>query len=239
MDNTTAWAVVTAALGASLLTVFGTWWLDVRRNVRVSQRSDRGQLVAACNEMVSSAMGLMLRTGILAEAGILLSGPTAGLDIVMHIRKPLDPVELGDWLNSDLRQMLSAQALVWQFGDEGLIRQAAKAVEAAAALTETMSIAASIEPGKDADWNERLASWLQRFRQAQRDTKKVAEREQKARVLGRECRVLADIMRRKLGVDDAAALLRAFPVTDSETAAQGSADGHGAGRETGVSRERS
>src|ERR1035438_2662887 len=118
MDNATAWAVVAAALGASFLTVVGTWWLDVRRDVRARRRADREQLISACNELVSSAMGLMLRTGILAEAAILRSGLTEGLDIAMHHRKPIDPVELGDWLNSDVRQMLSSQAVVWQLGDE-------------------------------------------------------------------------------------------------------------------------
>ncbi len=220
MDNATAWAVVAAALGASFLTVVGTWWLDVRRDVRARRRADREQLISACNELVSSAMGLMLRTGILAEAAILRSGLTDGLDIAMHHRKPIDPVELGDWLNSDVRQMLSSQAVVWQLGDEGLIRQAAKVVEAGAALTEAMSIAVSVEPGKDADWNGRVIAWAQRFRQAQRDPEKIAERNRKSRVLGREARVLADMMRRKLGIDDAAALLRAFPVPDPDVVAE-------------------
>lgn len=97
-DAGTAWAVVAAALGASLLTSLGAWWLESRRTPAAQRESRRAALVEACVQLFGGAFRLSHSANSTHETLIQRSGLSDRVDVLLHQRKPLDYLELGDCL---------------------------------------------------------------------------------------------------------------------------------------------
>ena len=146
-----AWAVVAAALGSATLTIAGTFWLEQWRLGRAGKAAHNDRLREACVQMGAHAHALSfaLRAHTLYLTAILRSGIGEGLDIVLHHRKPVDPMELADWLAVDLKPMLEAQCLIEAAAGEELVRAAADLVLAAMAVLEKASSATSGSAGPD------------------------------------------------------------------------------------------
>ncbi len=89
--------------------------------------------------MGAHALSFALRAHTLYLTAILRSGIGEGMDIVLHHRKPVDPMELADWLAVDLKPMLEAQSLIEATAGEELVRAAADLVLAAMAVLEKAS----------------------------------------------------------------------------------------------------
>lgn len=110
------WIPVVAALGASALTGLVAFGLDdVRaRRERRERLKERRQLAYA--EMISHAAALALAAGSMSLTAKLRSGLVEGMDIVFRHRKPIDPLDLHDWLMKELGPMLDAMAEIWVVG---------------------------------------------------------------------------------------------------------------------------
>lgn len=155
-----AWAVVAAALGSATLTIAGTFWLEQWRLGRAGKATHHDRLREACVQMGAHALSFALRAQTLYLTAILRSGIGEGLDIVLHHRKPVDPMELADWLAVDLKPMLEAQCLIEATAGEELVRAAADLVLAAMAVLEKASSATSSSAGPDASSADFRLSFL-------------------------------------------------------------------------------
>ncbi len=221
-----AWAVVTAALGASLLTTVGTYWIEHWRAARAERRTEQDRLRQACGQLDAGASAFVLRCTALYQTTILRSGITEGLDIALHHRKPTDPMELADWLGKDLGPMLAAQSVIKLSGNEELMRSAADVVLAA---MEVLGKASEVAGRRELDPSERgggtVGRWLRGLVPLHSDPAVEAAIQEATRLLGRQMCRFARVTREHLGVNDPEAVIRAFPghfadAGGSSTAAQ-------------------
>lgn len=129
-----AWVAVIAALGSSLLTGLATfgvsWWTDRRRAVA----RKHNELAAAVGELLASSEALTHRFSTIMATGIQRSGIGEGVDQLLRLRKPLDPLELWDWVAPDFRSMSNALSRLWLVGDRELVVLANQVVAQCAGL---------------------------------------------------------------------------------------------------------
>lgn len=110
------WIPVIAALGASALTGLVTLGLDERRARRQRCEGLTDRRVHAYSRMISHAASFTLAAGAMHFTAQVRSGLTEALDIVLHHRKPVEPLDLHDWLMRELGPMLDAMAEIWVVG---------------------------------------------------------------------------------------------------------------------------
>lgn len=122
---TSAWAVVIAALGASLLTSLGSYWVVRFQERRRSQASEFDALYRAVRELLTRSMAIGLRAEAMRNAIKFRSGLMEGVDIVLlRLRKPVDALEIYDWQAPDLVPLNAALNEVWIRWDQEGIRLA-------------------------------------------------------------------------------------------------------------------
>jgi hypothetical protein len=213
-----AWAVVAAALGSAALTIAGTFWLEQWRLRRAAKSADTDRLREACVQMGGHALSFALRAHALYLTAVVRSGIGEGLDVVLYHRKPLDPMELADWLAVDLKPMLEAQSLIEITAGEELVRAASGLVLAVMGVLEKASSVTSGSPGPGASLWARLAARFQALVPLRRDPEVEKAIQQAVRELGRELRKFARVTRERLGVNDPDVVIRAFPELFAEAA---------------------
>jgi hypothetical protein len=223
-NSSAAWAVVAAALGAAVLTSAGAFGLEQVRERRIETRQRKADLRRACGELIACAQRLTHRSGFLNLTVYSRSGFSESLDIAMHHRKPIDLLELGDYLDRDFGPMLRAQSTIWMIGDEELISGATRVILAAGdVIAKSAALPPDAIPDDDPGAATLIAQRLKSFRSLKKDPAVEAARIESIRELGRSCWLFGQITRKRLGmdVDD---LLRAFPAftTDVNPAAGGS-----------------
>jgi hypothetical protein len=212
-DASTAWAVVAAALGSSLVTVGGYTLRDWLHDGRRQRAGQTDELKSACMALMSSAYRLVHRTSVIRLAMHLRSGLSEGIDIATRQRKPIDPIEHGEYMLQDMNPMLEAQARVWLLGDEELIRGASDIILAGSKVIET---ATALPPDRrppplGTPWFEKAAASLRKLKPLTRDEQLEASYQDSVRALGRSCWLFGEVMRRRIGSEDVEALIRAFP----------------------------
>lgn len=206
-----AWAVLAAALGASALTSLGAGYLDRRRAKREEKRARLETLQQSCERFVGAALRLAQRSGALFQTMHVRSGFTESLDIVLHHRKPVDPLELTDWIIQDIGPMLEAQSIIWFLGSDQLIKEASDALVAAGEVVGAsthLSEEQRIKPIRS--WRD-LSEIKRRLTPLKIDPESESARNMAVINLGRSLRRFAATMRTELGTADPGALLRRFP----------------------------
>jgi hypothetical protein len=115
---TNYWVPVIAALGASALTGLIAFGLDALRAHRDNTERLTERRARAYSQMLSHAAAFALAVGAMHLTAQLRSGFTEGLDVTLHHRKPVDPLELHDWLMRELGPMLEALSEIWVVGTQ-------------------------------------------------------------------------------------------------------------------------
>ncbi|WP_433448939.1 hypothetical protein ACQPXS_10045 [Streptomyces sp. CA-142005] len=121
---TDAQVALTAALGASFLTAMGSWgvvWFQERLR---GKASDRDALHAAVLELLTRSLAVATRAQAMGETMRLRSGLSEGLDVAVRLRKPVDPLELHDWVAQDLQPLHAALSQLWTRCDQEGVRLA-------------------------------------------------------------------------------------------------------------------
>ncbi|MHB8319012.1 MAG: hypothetical protein ACYDEP_07285 [Acidimicrobiales bacterium] len=206
-----AWAVVAAALGSATLTIAGTFWLEQWRLGQAGKAARDDRLREACVQMGAHALQFALRAQALYLTAVFRSGIGEGLDIVLYHRRPIDPMELADWLAVDFRPMLEAQSLIEVTAGEELVRAAADLILAATTVLERSSNATSTSAGPGASLRHRIANGFQTLVPLRRDPEVEGAIQEAVRELGRELHEFARVTRERLGVNHPDAVIRAFP----------------------------
>ena len=131
------WAPVVAALGSSLLTGitgFGVIWWQQRKRDAASARSAKGE---AYHQMIAHSLSFTIRARTLRDAMRTRSGLGEGLDVVLRIRAPLDPLALHDWFAEGFEPMNQAWSKIEVVGSPAAVRTATKLIDACADIVST------------------------------------------------------------------------------------------------------
>jgi hypothetical protein len=90
--------VLAAALGSSALTGLAPLGVTWYRDWRQGKADDKAALHGAIMEILSRSMAVATRAQAMGQMMKVRSGLIEGLDIALHHRKPVDALELHDWL---------------------------------------------------------------------------------------------------------------------------------------------
>lgn len=121
---TSAEVAITAALGASFLTGFASLGVVWVRELLRRRTANRAALHAAMVELLNRSLAFAARARAVGDTMRLRSGLTEGLDVTLHHRKPVDPLELHDWMAQDLAPLITALSEIWTRCDQEGIRLA-------------------------------------------------------------------------------------------------------------------
>jgi hypothetical protein len=124
------WAPVVAALGTGLLGFGGIWYQQHRRD----KAEALARKVAAYHQLSTHSLGFMMRVTTLRQTVQVRSGLSEGLDVVMRIRKPLDPLELHDWIAQDFLAIGQAWSMIQMSGSPESVRAATTVFDACGGL---------------------------------------------------------------------------------------------------------
>lgn len=189
---TQVWAVVTAALGAALLTSLGSLGVVRLQEWLRGKASDGDALHRAVLEVLSRSMAVAFRGQTIGQAMKVRSGLGEGLDIMLHIRKPLDHMQFHDWLAQDVVPLNTALAEIWTRWDQEGVRLANEVVDKCLNL---MSAYTALQPV--ASGRERVRQWTV----GERCTPEMlAENERALKDLALARKRLADYARAVLGL---------------------------------------
>jgi len=194
------WIPVVAALGASLFTgaaSLGVAWMQARWRA-AQERSQR--LAAACSDVLSASMLVANRIRVLNGTIQVRSGLTEGMDVALHHRRPVDPMELYDWLAQDQTALHKAVSEVWLRGGPAVSTIASDIELQCAKLLE---LGVSV-PGQ--------RTFFQNLRGVKRDEAFVTSWLQEVTLLGQLRRRFLQAAQETLG-DEAASIPRIVPTT--------------------------
>jgi hypothetical protein len=210
--TSTEWAVVIASASASILTTLGARWLDGSRAKRQAEVAREDELKNACVQIISGAFRVSQKAGALRTAMIHRSGLTEGLDVLLHIRKPADPLEIHDYLLAELSPVLDAQSVLWLSGNETLMRSAGDVILAIAEVIEKSTALPNDRlPDPSASHFEHLKVSLRGLIPSTGGGQEEVLRQESVKRLALACAKFGEVMRQTLGVDDVGAILKAFP----------------------------
>ncbi len=184
----TIWVPVVAALGASLLTIIGTFGLQAYRDGGAKQDQRRLERRDAYAQLLATSMTVAYLGGVHHLAMQLRSGLGEGIDIALRIRRPLDPFELGELNLRYLQPLNEAWAHIWAIGSPDAVKAGNSVVDKCAAYFGVVS-----ELGK-----ARTGPWA-RFRSSKWTPEQVRKQEAALRELAVARKELAEVTRRELG----------------------------------------
>jgi len=149
MPLTSAEVATIAALGSSALTGLASLGVVAYREWRRGKAHDRDDLRTAIGELLSRSMAVSYRAITMGQTMKTRSGLKEGLDIVFHHRKPVDPMELHDWMAQDLVPLHAALDQIWTRWDQEGIRLAndvvGKCVEVLGVSTATTPVGTGLD----------------------------------------------------------------------------------------------
>ncbi len=135
MTDSTIWAPVAAALGASLLTgllLFGVekWRAHLGENSAKQERRAR----AYASLLSASAVILISTAGGLRLARKTRTGVAEGVAVTTRMRKLMDPLEFTDWIRRDTMPLFEAWAEIWVIGTPNAVDAANDIVSRCASI---------------------------------------------------------------------------------------------------------
>ncbi len=120
----TAELTVVAALGASALTGLASLWIVAFQEWRRGKASNQDALRAATGELLARSLAITLRAETIASTVRQRSRIAERLYVVMHNRKPVDLLELHDWIAQDWAPLNAALSELWTRSDQEGVRLA-------------------------------------------------------------------------------------------------------------------
>lgn len=133
----TTWVpVVVSGLGSSALTgtfAFGGIWWQQRRHDRAAATQDKS---AAYHQFIARSLAFSARAQTLRNVMQTRSGLKEGVDVVFGLRRPVDLLELHDWLAKDFQPVNDAWSKIQMIGSAEAIEAATELLDACGDLIE-------------------------------------------------------------------------------------------------------
>jgi hypothetical protein len=185
MSNT--WPVIVAALGSAFLASLGSLGVTEWAHRRQADRDAAAAQARACSLLLSNSLNLALKFRALIDTMRFRSGLAEGLSVALHIRRPLDPMTLHDWIAQDWAPFLTALSDTWTGASPEVVTSANRLVAACNELGEALTMEAPTRAGARArgavfgpDMTAALAKWeagLRHLGDARHDFALVVRRE--------------------------------------------------------------
>jgi len=96
-----------------------------------SQTELRRERKAAYTELLTASMAIVQTASIMRLVMMTRSGLKEGVDIVMRLRKPVDPFEMGGWLRKDWDPLFAAWSHIWAIGSPEAVAKANRLLDTA------------------------------------------------------------------------------------------------------------
>jgi hypothetical protein len=152
MDLMSIWAPVVAALGASVLTLFGSFGLSEHQS-RVRERAHRVQeRSAAYGALLAKSLDLVMRVQATDALMRLRSGVGDSAAIGFHVER-FSITNYIDWIDRAFRPMYEAWSQVWAVGSQDAVNAANLLVMASNDLVRT-----SMAPDQKSGWLRSVVS---------------------------------------------------------------------------------
>jgi hypothetical protein len=226
--TSTAWAVVAASVSASVFSFAGAFWLDAKHAKRQAQIAKGVELKSACARIISGALRVSHKSSALGITMVTRSGLSEGLSVLLRIRRAVDPLELNDYLFSELAPILDAQSVVWlsEGSDAALIRSAGDVVLAVADVIEkSTALPKDRQLDPKASRLDQVLLVLRGLTPLKLTSEDEAARQASVKRLGLACARFGELMREKLAMEDIGAILKAFPnLLEPENVRSGTAE---------------
>src|SRR5690349_10811902 len=118
------WAPVIAALGSALLTgfiAFGLEWWRSREAEKSALAERRSRAYSSLLAQSASVMELASHLHIIME---IRSGLRESINTTIGKSKPLDPLDLANWIRAETQPVYEAWSEVWAVGSKEAIAEA-------------------------------------------------------------------------------------------------------------------
>jgi hypothetical protein len=122
------WAPVVAALGTGIIGFGGLVWQQLHRD-RKAASAEKGE---AYHQMIAHSLSFTIRAQALRNTMRTRSGFNERLDLALRLRRPLDPMDLHDWLAEGFEPINQAWSKIEIVGSAEAIGVATELVDACA-----------------------------------------------------------------------------------------------------------
>ena len=205
---------IIAALGASLLTGLSSLGVIQWQQRRQERNSDHADRFAAYTDLLARSSNFVNRAQAMRQAIVHRTGLTEGVEVTLRNRKPIDTMQLYDWMHEDFDALVNGWTKVWCLGSQQAIDAADALVEACRDVQATVSYEAKEQP-----YGRRLKSIVVGVRWTEDEE---AEFQAALRRSAEQRAVFVQLLRRELGlppvklaIERAAALTAAEASTES------------------------
>ena len=137
MQNGSSWAPVVAALGASIITLFGSFGLFQWQRWRDNRAAAKAVKLAAYGDLHARIFSFARRIDSVGLTKQLRSGFGERLDVALRHRKPLDLFTLYDWMDTDLKPLHDAYAKICAIGTQEAIDIATRLISTCGDLIDS------------------------------------------------------------------------------------------------------
>lgn len=156
-----AWAAVVAAIGAGVLTLVGAFGAELLRNHFRKGHEKEETLRCACESLILAAQVLGFRFWIIRTKQMSLQSRRGKLALMVGVEKPLDLMETGELVVSDLERMLAAFVTIRSLGDRPVIEQATRVVTASRRVIELSTQPVTAEEKRSGEMTSELTEAIQ------------------------------------------------------------------------------
>jgi hypothetical protein len=101
---------------------------DRKSEQAAQQRRERRE---AYTQLLTAAMMVVHTVGMLRLAVEVRSGLKEGIDVALHVRKPIEPFEIDDHLRRDFGPLFEAWTHIWMIGSPEAIQKANRLLDSA------------------------------------------------------------------------------------------------------------
>jgi hypothetical protein len=108
-----AWAIVVSGVSGGILAIIAAWGSAFYQQRALGEREAAAARNRAYLELLTRSMTLAQRAQALRLTARLRSGLTESLDVLLRQRRPLDPMQLHDWMMEDMRPAYQAWSDSW------------------------------------------------------------------------------------------------------------------------------
>lgn len=133
-------ALIGSILGAAALIAAPllAWWVSARRAATAAEHDRQHQ---AYVDLLVASFGVAQRASALLTAAQLRSGLGEGLAVAFRLRKPVDPLELHDWINAGLEPLVEAWSRTWVYGSPQGVMLSNRLLESCQEVMELLNLA--------------------------------------------------------------------------------------------------
>ena len=182
------WLLVAVPLAAALLVAFAAFIGVVYAQRRTDRREATAAQSRASVDLLTQSLLFAQRAHALLLTAQVRTGLSEVLVVLLRLRRPVDPMELHDWLQQGARPLYDAWSATWVSSSPALVTRGNAVIDACTGVLEAVSERAPVRwparlreaiagRGADKDQAERLRAAIHALAGARRDYAELVRKE--------------------------------------------------------------